>query len=429
MTFHNNKSTKQLIILGNGFDLACKLKSSYFDFFQYHFAEVAKHSTIQNYYERELLNKNFEDILKKISFWDVIFIYEYCNQKLNEQSEWNNIEDTIYKVLHYLVSEDSSTNLSGATKGLLDNFKHYRIYYSDFIFKELIKFENCFNNYIFEQIDSNNNYFNTFVPQKLSMLIKDDLLGCQSKNLSILSFNYTLTEENTKNIKISPSDTFMLSTSDELSTPLVDILNTWVNIHGKVDNERIHEKPIIFGIDLNTVNKLNINSSECKLEVKFTKTFRTAINNFSHSTISLPQTIDLITFYGHSLSSADFSYFESIFDMYNLYNSNLKLEFYYGTYSFLHEAFVHKIEEKSKFFKYFGDYINNQNDQNRQTLMTNVYRLLENYGSSLNNNHGSNLLHRLLLEGRIAFKEDNGSFELTESQFNNIKDKVIDKKS
>ena len=147
MTYHNNKSTKQLIILGNGFDLACKLKSSYFDFFQYHFAEVAKHSTIQNYYERELLNKNFEDILKKISFWDVIFIYEYCNQKLNEQSEWNNIEDTIYKVLHYLVSEDSSTNLSGATKGLLDNFKHYRIYYSDFIFKELIKFENCFNNY------------------------------------------------------------------------------------------------------------------------------------------------------------------------------------------------------------------------------------------------------------------------------------------
>ena len=44
MTYHNNKSTKQLIILGNGFDLACKLKSSYFDFFQYHFAEVAKHS-------------------------------------------------------------------------------------------------------------------------------------------------------------------------------------------------------------------------------------------------------------------------------------------------------------------------------------------------------------------------------------------------
>lgn len=32
---NNNQPTKQLIILGNGFDLACGLKSSYSDFFKY----------------------------------------------------------------------------------------------------------------------------------------------------------------------------------------------------------------------------------------------------------------------------------------------------------------------------------------------------------------------------------------------------------
>lgn len=59
-----------------------------------------------------------------------------------------------------------------------------------------------------------------------------------------------------------------------------------------------------------------------------------------------------------------------------------------------------------------------------QKLMTNVYSLLENYGSTLNDNHGNNLLHRLLLEGRIAFKEDAGSFKLTEAQFDLVDCKI-----
>ena len=58
--------------------------------------------------------------------------------------------------------------------------------------------------------------------------------------------------------------------------------------------------------------------------------------------------------------------------------------------------------------------------QNKQKLMSNIYGLFEKYGSTLDNSHGSNLLHRLLLEGRISFKEDVGSFKLTETQANNI---------
>ena len=159
----------------------------------------------------------------------------------------------------------------------------------------------------------------------------------------------------------------MLSNCNELSTTLNDITNSWVNIHGKVDNDSSHANPLIFGIDSNIVNRLDNDSPEYKLEVKFTKTFRVAINNFSRDIFSLPQSIDLITFYGHSLSSADFSYFESIFDMYNLYNSNLKLEFYFGTYNSLYETEEHK--------NYLlGKYINAKNDQNVHT----GYKMLEN---------------------------------------------------
>ncbi|EFW89333.1 hypothetical protein [Streptococcus equinus] len=40
--------------------------------------------------------------------------------------------------------------------------------------------------------------------------------------------------------------------------------------------------------------------------------------------------MDVIKFYGHSLARADYSYFQYIFDMYDLYNSDVKLIFYYS---------------------------------------------------------------------------------------------------
>lgn len=103
MTNHNNrknnKDFKQLIILGNGFDLACGLKSSYFDFFQFRFTKIAGQSKIEEYYQKEILNQPFDGIkytLNKITFWDIIFISEYCNKNISRNYEWNNIESTIY---------------------------------------------------------------------------------------------------------------------------------------------------------------------------------------------------------------------------------------------------------------------------------------------------------------------------------------------
>lgn len=290
--------------------------------------------------------------------------------------------------------------------------------YSDFIFKELTKFEGHFNDYIFKQMVNNPNYLNISVPAKLSGLVKDNLIESHSKGLSILSFNYTLQEKTVKDLRLNPAGTYILSNSDELSTSLNEILNSWINIHGMAGNNSLHENPIIFGIDSNLVNKLDNDSFEYNLEVKFTKAFRVAMNNVSRSITPLPKNVDLITFYGHSLSSADFSYFESIFDTYDIYNSNLKLEFYYGTYNFLHE------QAKSKFRlsnSYLAKYINEKNDQNKQNLFTNVYNLFKNYDSTVNNRHKGNLLNRLLLEGRIAFNEDCGSFTLPKYLVNDIK--------
>lgn len=81
-----------------------------------------------------------------------------------------------------------------------------------------------------------------------------------------------------------------------------------------------------------------------------------------------------IKFYGHSLNEADYSYFQSIFDFYDLYaNNNVSLVFYYSEG---HE----------------------QNDA--------IYRLINSYGKTLaNKDQGKNLMHKLLLENRLKIVE------------------------
>jgi len=81
-----------------------------------------------------------------------------------------------------------------------------------------------------------------------------------------------------------------------------------------------------------------------------------------------------IKFYGHSLNEADYSYFQSIFDYYNLYgNDRVALVFYY-----------------SKGYE--------QTDS--------IYRLINSYGNTLTNKEqGKNLIHKLLLENRLKIVE------------------------
>lgn len=420
----SNKEIKQLIILGNGFDLACGLKSSYSDFFKYRFEQLSGQDTINEYYSKNIKGASMEKFKKLIdestSFWDIVFITEFINTNENKKLEWNNIEHTIYKVLHYITTNDDSTKLSDNCKNILKNVS-YSFKYSEFLFNELQKFENFFGEYILSQKLDNHNYLEKDIPLKLAKIINFDILltnlrSTQSKDLSVLSFNYTLLKDDIsfyriKDIFCSKGKEFVDS-KDYTENTLDSILDNWLNIHGNAI-----DTSIIFGIDSNIVNNLKHSSLEYNLEIKFTKTFRVALNNSLRSINPLSKNINLITFYGHSLSSADFSYFESIFDMYNLYSSDLKLEFFYGTYDFTWEEKNHKDIDYFKLLKY----VNNQNDSIKQSLMTNIYNLLNDYGSSLSNNHGDNLLHRLLLEGRISFREDIGSFKLTEEQIENIK--------
>ena len=91
--------------------------------------------------------------------------------------------------------------------------------------------------------------------------------------------------------------------------------------------------------------------------------------------------------YGHSLGDQDYSYYQSIFDYVDLYNGNTRLFLYFS-----------------------DDYLNNEEEKKQKRISTAeaLFRLVNNYGESMDNkDHGHNLLHKLLLEGRIVFQHNN----------------------
>ena len=94
----------------------------------------------------------------------------------------------------------------------------------------------------------------------------------------------------------------------------------------------------------------------------------------------LPKSIQLITFYGHSLAEADYAYFQSLFEYFDIYKENITLVFYYSVYDT-----SKALEIKSKVFN-------------------SVSKLLATYGE-FHNEKGKNLMHKLLLEGRLLIKK------------------------
>lgn len=151
------------------------------------------------------------------------------------------------------------------------------------------------------------------------------------------------------------------------------------NIHGYTGDENV-----IFGIDGNDVDT---DDPYYQQTVKFTKTYRLmalrkdGYEPFVHSQINgQPSTeTGVIKFFGHSLGTADYSYFQAIFDEVGLYESRTHLIFYYNE---------KRSEDKT------GDA--------EEEMYEKVNRLITTYGQTLDNkDHGRNLLHKLLLEGRL----------------------------
>ena len=387
------EKNKNLYIIGNGFDLYLKLKTSYDDFFE------TKLESNNNEYS--VMRKNiWQDIEKKAKgLFDgaelskvingtklpelqnnSIFLLYLLLEKDNEIEYWNDVEKKIFpcakeleklselndesflKEFQYFTNEyieDFKQNEEIIRKIILRKCIQQKKYREDYNYlAELNKFEKEFGNYV-AQI--NNDLFDIGMGT-----FKDKNIECKVRKIFEVDNNIT-------NIVINFNYTTYLKEMDYISE--------MTNVHGTFENP-------IFGID-------NTEIGNDREFYYLTKTSRVLFNNTIKREFKLPNNIEIskICFFGHSLARADYSYFQSIFDYYDIYNSEVKLEFKYYNYIKDDEELNDKEKEERK-------------DEVKSNMHKSVIELMNDYGNTASNkSKGQNLLHKLILENRIKIVE------------------------
>lgn len=401
-----NSPWHQLIVLGNGFDLQCGLNSRFRDFFAW---RLHKFPELGFYLQQELDRKtkgfwqNSPDLGRQlfdagVTVWDII---------LASQPEW---WVDVERMMHDFLTGKSLTGRETIQIELIRKYLHNAAQNSpvgpeaesydpetdieckaiaDFLLADpqirqestrdtllgtvlldqLHDFENSFAEYLQTQIEQSArkeepHRYKDRAYSLLGSLFFDELEeGNVTPDTSVLDFNYT-----------NPLDGF--------TSPVRDLIHL-ANIHGDIENFNI-----VFGID----GKELMANTEL---VQFTKTYRLLeLRNPDQGTVIHTATGDngnptnVIKFYGHSLGDADYSYFQTIFDGVNLYSSHTRLIFYFNVWPLDADKPDKLCDEKTA----------------QQDMFRKVTRLLNAYGKTMRTNpdHGQNLMHKLLLEGRLS---------------------------
>ena len=384
-------TTEQLLIIGNGFDLACGLKSRYKDFFNtipeekyrdnfwYFILDCLRNRDLlesENWADIELqifnqlknieilYKDNFIHRLDKVSDFNYVgFINNNLKQRRDHLDSVTSESLTI-TYMGLVVTKDQVANLPKTIEQalifLFDHLKKLEQEFCVFLSKQIEEeyntmfyktiyqndFESEYNNYFTCSIKLLNHILKVHHPNKYKMSNSQDKQTETFKfngSNDILSFNYTL-----------PVESF-----------------NWYNIHGILSSNNI-----IFGINYDSLI-----SHFTSPPLQFSKSYRILENGFS-SNIHLSKTIKNILFYGHGLGEADYPYFQSIFDSIDLYHGNTRLIFFWDAYDENRKQELHK-----------------------ETLKK-VVNLIEKYGQTFSNkDHGRNLLTKLKVENRILIKE------------------------
>lgn len=411
-----------IIVMGNGFDLICGLNSRYSDFAE------SRESDFETFYlalsgfledgskmikRGESMTSNYfpsclDDVIKhldcRLNIWEIFFAIK--NYKDKKVKLWKNIEKDVRDFFSVTrIKQLTSDDLFSDLRSDLDFAKMFgkRLDYGDFIgyafsllclglmsncttnenvshevskglfqesinnastdifgrflLNELNRFEKDFCEYIFDQVKSNK-YYNLNANNLVYALKRQDNdFNSDSSSVNrinyFLNFNYTIPDFKQEN-------------------------KYGANVHGYIGDEpNAKDASVIIGIDQEKIDK------KASYAYIFTKTYRKLFLRPTAIYQPLPPKSEVrsIIFYGHSLGEADYSYFRSIFDFYDIESSTIELVFNYSIFD------------------------NDLRYEISQNQYRDVYNLITNYSNNTNKASGMNLIHRLLLESRIKIVE------------------------
>lgn len=320
-----------VVLIGNGFDLAHGLKTRYFDFILWYLNKAFKTLSVQRFYEDDLikiqyLSTHIEinkidsviELKRKLKEYNIDFVYKHTFLKSiidsSEDSNWVDIESNYYSYLLKLYRHLEKFNTES-----LGN-----------VTNDLIKLNECFD-YIKEQlieylisINENKAEKNGEIEKHLLDIIKQNNI---IEPTLFLNFNYTST------IDIYLKSNLLMGFS-------------LVNIHGKLNDEN---NPIIFGygdeMDSYYEKIERLNSNEFLRNIKSFWYFKT--RNYEAFTRFIEQGEFNVYIMGHSCGVSDRILLNSIFE--HKYCRQIKI-FYYQKNEKENDYFE-KTQEISRHFK------------------------------------------------------------------------------
>lgn len=386
-------TTEQLLIIGNGFDLACGLKSKYTDFFDW----IPEETYRDNFWyyildclrNRNLLeSENWADIelqiFNQLKNIEILYKDNFIH-RLDKESDFDYIGYINNYSMHRRddVIKDSVTpeSLEITYWGLVKTKKQGTDIPKSieqalsYLFKHLKKLEQDFCVFLSEQINKEKDtMFSKTISQNDFESEYNNYFTCSIKLLNHILKAYHPNKYKISNSQDKQTETYKFHASNDILsfnyTLPVQSYN-WSNIHGSLECENI-----IFGINYDSLFSHFSNPP-----IQFSKSYRTLENSLL-SNIRLSKDIKNILFYGHGLGEADYPYFQSIFDSIDLYHGNTRLIFFWDAYDENRKLELHK------------------------EMLKKVVNLIEKYGQTFSNkDHGRNLLTKLKIENRILIKE------------------------
>lgn len=371
-----------LLIIGNGFDLHCGLKSAFSDFMK----EKVLISNHNGYYFH--LSSLFQ--IKNIWYYLLAFRFYFSNSDSifgsSKESElkWMSVEDFIKEVL-----VDDGKNalllwLKELFKDVQENRCHsdsffnkyeknseYTELIADYVVENHVKGKNLYD-LLFEDLKSFENDFSSYLSEVLG---KSDFINKAHKAFD--------------SFKIIKSQGKLYIWSFNYTNPAFNYDCIFQRVHGELNSK---ENGIIIGIDQNEIRDANKN----KYIYRFTKAWRKMANTSTTQSLPDKKEISRIAIYGHSLGPQDYSYFHSIFNYFDIANNKeLTVVFYYSNYAFTKDNKPDVTRNRINYEKYVDS----------------VFKLLLDYASnSISEKESKTFLTRLLLEERVKielFNDDN----------------------
>ena len=377
------KSLKNVkLVLGNGFDLHCGLRTKYSDFFAIN-TEKQKYINIQTSFKNYMYSHNNEPDfgslnIKEINSWDVFFAINNLQEDPIDKWNWCDIEKNILLSLkgaekseqsqatdmRPVIYWDTLCNYNVSTQedeGIVNlymqcflqkrrNSLNTHLSFYEFLLNELKYFEKKFGNFVYSQLHDlyleNSNKSNTFLNTKYinTSIATIECLSNIDNVCQIDTFNYSYIE-------------------DEKIKPLLNHIN----------GDRINP---IFGIDTNSFESKDP-------RFIFTKTSRRMDLDTVEDEITKNKDFDNLIVYGHSLNEADYSYFFPMFDKLKLLDStaNGVIVFAYSVYD----------EEKR--------------DKITANQRQNVVNIISAYAKSKNVSDAPRVLDSLTTQKKVIFYE------------------------